>query len=354
MIIIYFLLLYAFYASSQVATLRFNATEIDFGQINESVEPLIAEFEVTNLDKNPLIIKEVQSSCGCEVIDWTKDSIKLGKTGKIRVQYKTNNRPGPFAKSFMVLTNTRPEIHTLIIKGIVIPNEIPTELKFSQKIGNLGFESKTITLGTIKTNQQIEKEIEIYNYGETPIVIKNWSDYEHISMNFSNLIIESKKTIKLKIKYFPAKKKDYGFVNDLVVIETNDHVEPQKRLNIIATIEEYFPEFSLIELALQPKLILLKEEINLGKIKKGDTKTVSVALKNAGKKPLKILHIKPSCSCITAGIDKQILNPLETINLNIVLNTEGLDGIQNKSVTLYSNDPLNHVKKIVIKSDIIK
>ena len=99
------------------AAIEFETTEYDYGTIpykgNGSYE-----FVFRNTGKEPLILKNVRSSCGCTVPEWPKDPIKKGDKGKIKVKYNTSVT-GKFAKSVSVFSNASERPIVLVIKGKV-------------------------------------------------------------------------------------------------------------------------------------------------------------------------------------------------------------------------------------------
>ncbi|WP_396175935.1 DUF1573 domain-containing protein [Flavobacterium sp.] len=94
---------------------------IDYGKIYKGIDSGIRVFEFTNTGDAPLIIENVQSTCGCAVPSKPKEPILPGKTGKIEVKY--NMATGPIRKSITVESNAinyeGGKIH-LKIKGEVL------------------------------------------------------------------------------------------------------------------------------------------------------------------------------------------------------------------------------------------
>lgn len=76
---------------------------IDYGKVSKDDDSGIRVFEFTNIGDEPLIIKNVQSSCGCTVPSKPTEPILPGKTGKIEVKYNMN--PGPIRKTITVESN---------------------------------------------------------------------------------------------------------------------------------------------------------------------------------------------------------------------------------------------------------
>ena len=99
------------------ATIAFTQTEYDFGTL-EIKQPAVYNFEFSNPGKTPLVIQNVETSCGCTVPEWTKEPVKPGKTGTITIKYDAEY-PGVFSKSITVYYNGKNSPMHLKIKGSV-------------------------------------------------------------------------------------------------------------------------------------------------------------------------------------------------------------------------------------------
>jgi hypothetical protein len=94
---------------------------VDYGTVNKEDDNGIRSFEFTNTGDAPLIISNVQSTCGCTVPSKPTEPILPGKTGKIDVKYNMN--PGPIRKTITVesnAVNTENGRVAIKIKGEVI------------------------------------------------------------------------------------------------------------------------------------------------------------------------------------------------------------------------------------------
>lgn len=75
-------------------------------------------FEFKNTGKEPLVLSDVHSTCGCTTPEWPKEPIKRGEKGKITVKYNTKII-GPFTKPVYVTSNGKTPSIKLTIKGTV-------------------------------------------------------------------------------------------------------------------------------------------------------------------------------------------------------------------------------------------
>ncbi len=105
---------------SKSPEIEFESLEYDYGTIYEGADGT-SEFVFKNTGKEPLILSNVYTSCGCTVPTWPKEPIMPGKTSSIIVKYQTS-RVGPISKIITVLSNaeTLPRVE-LRIKGTIKP-----------------------------------------------------------------------------------------------------------------------------------------------------------------------------------------------------------------------------------------
>lgn len=104
------------------AKIVFKSETIDYGEIKKGSDG-VRVFEFTNTGDEPLVIKEVSSSCGCTIPKKPEGPIAPGKTGTIEVKYDTK-RVGPIRKTVTVYSNAEETIKALKIKGKVLPEEV--------------------------------------------------------------------------------------------------------------------------------------------------------------------------------------------------------------------------------------
>ena len=93
----------------------------DFGTIKEADGPVTHIFTIKNAGQKPLVITNVNPSCGCTTPDWTKEPIAPGKKGEIKITYDPTGRPAPFTKTISVYSNGKTGTYILSIKGVVEP-----------------------------------------------------------------------------------------------------------------------------------------------------------------------------------------------------------------------------------------
>ncbi|MBL7699028.1 MAG: DUF1573 domain-containing protein [Chitinophagaceae bacterium] len=96
--------------------LSLKETTFDFGRIPQG-RPVYHVFEVTNKGKTPLIIENVEATCGCTTPEWSEKPIAPGATAPIKVGFNASS-DGKFQKGITIYYGENK------IKGLTITGEV--------------------------------------------------------------------------------------------------------------------------------------------------------------------------------------------------------------------------------------
>ena len=102
--------------------ITFEKTVHDFGTVPFKG---VAEYEFTftNTGKEPLIIQDCLSSCGCATPTCPKNKpIKPGEKGTIKAKFNNTHAPGTFNRDFTVVSNAKNSPIKVTIKGEIAQN----------------------------------------------------------------------------------------------------------------------------------------------------------------------------------------------------------------------------------------
>jgi hypothetical protein len=111
-----------------VEMLKFDADEVDYGQINKGSDP-IRVFKFTNTTSSTVLITSARGSCGCTVPTYPQEPLAPGATGEIKVRYDTQ-RVGSFKKTVTLSlqdVDGKEDSKTLTISGKVLDTTEPVE-----------------------------------------------------------------------------------------------------------------------------------------------------------------------------------------------------------------------------------
>jgi hypothetical protein len=112
--------------------ISFEKTVHDYGTIPFGGNG-VCTFKFTNTGKEPLILSQPQSSCGCTVPTWPKEPVLPGDSEEIQVTYNTK-KAGPINKTVTIRSNAKTNTVVLRITGKVeaqetqsLPEKTPSE-----------------------------------------------------------------------------------------------------------------------------------------------------------------------------------------------------------------------------------
>jgi hypothetical protein len=104
--------------SDKAYDVKFDKTFHDFGKAAEG-EQVETIFVITNVGKEPVLIKSHEVQCGCTTPSYSMEPIMPGKSTNIKVGFNTNGKMGMNDKTVKITTNGG--VHELKFKCEVTP-----------------------------------------------------------------------------------------------------------------------------------------------------------------------------------------------------------------------------------------
>lgn len=338
---------------AQQPAARFETDDHDFGVVAEEGGPISHAFTFVNTGDAPLRIGQVKASCGCTTPSWSKEAIAPGDTGVVVAQYNPLNRPGTFRKSITVTSNANPATQVLYIKGVVSPKpKTPTD-DYPTAMGNLRVKYQSLNMAKVLTREPITKSFEMYNDGADAILFSTINiTPPHITVDVEprELLPRQKGFIHVTYDATQAVEQNkLGFSTDRIRLYTNE-ADSVKEFMVMATVEEYFEPLTEKELRKAPKISFAKKTHDFGTIAQDKVAKTAFTFTNTGKGDLHIRSTKANCGCTVSQLDKKVLKSGESSTIAVTFNAQGRRGKQQKTVTVFSDDPTNPTQQLTIKA----
>ena len=337
--------------AQQLPKVKFDEQTHKFGSIREIDGPVTHEFKFTNTSNDTIVITGVKASCGCTTPGWSKEAISPGEKGFVKAQYNPRNRPGPFKKSLTV--NTSAGTTVLYIEGNVKPKPRTPKDEYPSLMGNLRLKYKTLNFGKITNRESVTKLFSIYNDGEQPITFKeNSITPEHVSISIEPKTLQPKQKGELIATFDPTLRPGLGYSIDHLMLITDDPKMPEKKLNVMATVEEFFQPMTNEEYKKAPHIVVDETVHDFGDVTSGDIVRASFNIFNNGGDVLNLRKVVSNCSCTVSKPEKEDIQPGTSTDLNVTFDSTGKKGTQHKTITIYSNDPRKSVMMLTIKASV--
>jgi hypothetical protein len=333
-------------------TLTWEQKKIDIGAVLEEKGPVQAEFFAVNKHQDLIFITDVVTDCGCTTVDFSKDTLSHEKIASIKVQFDPDHRGGEFSKVIIIRTNQDIYGDTLYLDGINMPIPENIEMAYPHRIGNLGFKLSAINMGNVFTNEPKIKYVEVHNFGSEEVSLEKVQEAlpTHLLVSLQPENLQPGQRGLLIFSYDGERKKDLGYFDERVQVELNG--DQKLDLRIMSVVYEYFSPVPKSMEEVVPKLGLSETDIDLREISANSKVSRSITFTNMGKEPLLIRKVSANCSCVELNLGKDQLEPGERTDLKFTFDPKGRRGIDHKHISIFSNDPLNPVRTVVVKSSV--
>jgi len=198
------------YADSEIT---FEKKKIDFGEI-KSGEVIDLTYKFKNTGDKTLMIKNINTSCGCAYTRNEKKEYKPGEKGTIPVKFFSKGYRGRVVKTITVSTNDKKNPYIrLSLSGIITLKDFSVAQ----------VEKDFINFGKISIKDNSTKEITIKNTGTIDLRILEITHSPEVSTVFTKKIIKSGESGLLKVTFNPFQ---IGQFPTLLRIRTNAFKSP--------------------------------------------------------------------------------------------------------------------------------
>jgi len=323
------------------AVIQFDNRVHDFGTIKEVDGPVAYDFEFVNQGTAPILIKNVESSCGCTSPEWTKQPVLPGKKGFVKATFSPKDRPGFFDKTITVYSNARTPVVELKIRGTVegktrtILDDYPYELP-----SGLRLPLEEISLMKVHRGEVKMMNIGVFNNAGKQVTVSFANLPAHIRMSIEPQQIANKSKATIKAAYNTALHGEYGLNREKVMMT----VDGKKfELPVSVFVEE---DFKGVDLSTAPVAEVDKKYYHFGQSSSGQSVSYTYQLKNSGKGVLKIHRVYTNDERVTAEISKRELQPGETAAVVVKTLAGAEKGKVTAVVSVITNSPAASELKI--------
>lgn len=344
-LLIFILIMWGLSSYSQESVV-FQQPEADLGTIIDNQGVVDHQFTFVNQASKGVQVDRVTASCGCTSTDWSAVTIEPGDQGFVAVQFDPNNRPGPFEKYVTVHFKDQPDSAQLTIKGFVKPASTTIEEEFPIQMGALRVKQRVFDLGTITTNSLFSKSYEVYNQGNQILIFSDdMAGPNHITVTFEPYTLKPRSTGKIWVHYDVMAKNDLGFFNEDISIFTYEETDTRKDFSVTTTLLDAPPPIS----PESPRIQFDRTEIDFGVKEQGDTVNASFQLRNIGQSTLRLKKVFGNCNCIKVQSGSQEVKAGSLAEISVQFFTDERIGNQDKTVTVFTDDPLMPVAILKLK-----
>ena len=312
-------------------------TSHDFGDMLVSDGPVKCAFIIKNISSEALSISQVVSSCGCTDVEWTREEIAPGKSGKISATYKNDAGAVPFDKTLTVYVSVLKKPIVLHLRGTVHEKaKSLEELYGAVRRGPLGLKSDMLRAGNLEQGTSKTGSVLVANLGKKSAKVDfiDISPQLHVTIDPNPVPAASTSTLYFTVD---ADRSLWG-TNVYTAIPVIDG-KPCEIIRVTAVTKENFTALTQEQKDNAPLPMLAESTFDAGMIKQGATVRASFKMSNKGKSALKVYKAEADTPGVSIG-DIPEIAPGGSFNIDAGIDTSAFGkGEFTVMLTLYTNSP---------------
>jgi hypothetical protein len=203
--------------AGQRPKIAFDTKSHDFGKIAGEQGIVSHVFAFANRGNVPLLVFDVESSCGCTVPAWSDRPVLPGESGHVTVRLNPASLSGRFNKRITVYSSGGTVTH-LKISGEVATAPINVERDFPFLIGSLRVDADSVFLD----GGQRSRVLQLYNAGKKNIAITSISKPGEIAVDYTPLIILPGSRGSLMLLHSPREETGTSARHERVLVRTSE------------------------------------------------------------------------------------------------------------------------------------
>lgn len=333
-----------------ISKLIWKFNKIDLGIVLEEQGMQEIIFDFTTSQDSAYQIQKVWTDCGCTTVDYSQDSLQVGDSGFVKVAFDPSSGTGFFSRMIVVHGNLYGAQDTLFVEGIAVPLPQNPQSDYPFLKNQIGFRLSKINMGEVFTNEPKRKQVEIFNFGNAALYQADleYQGFSYLEVKQIQEIIPPQQRGILEFSYDANIKSEMGFAEDGLAMSWKD--KQPINIEIIANVFEYSAPFPKENLSIVPQLWIENKEIDLKTIPSFQIQMQVFNLLNKGQEVLEIRKIQGNCECLQIEMNKKSLEPGESGEVRISFDPKGRFGIDQRNIHIFSNDPVNPIQLVILKS----
>ena len=285
----------SFYKEADV--IRFDKKVHDFGDVMIAEGPVSCIFTFTNIGKDPSVIHNVISSCGCTTPEWTREPVRPGATGTIQATFSNDQGPYPFDKTLTVYVGVgrssldRPVV--LRLRGVSHEKKKDLDELFTVKIGSLGLRKTEVSIGYIDQGVVKSDQMQIANLSKSELTVETATVSPGLSVTVTPNPIPARSMARLSYSVNPAEmgRTAWGKQRYKATFRLNGR-EMTDKMTITGVIKDNFEKMTKADIERAGIPVIDRSYFEFGEVKKGTSVTATYSIRNKGKNPLVIHQIE--------------------------------------------------------------
>lgn len=325
---------------------------VDMGQV-QFYTPTSGVFELKNTGRRPLIIKNVDTGCGCTLVSYPTEPIGEGAIFTIKVTYDARQM-GHFNRSIEVHSNGSKSPLLLDLRGVVVEEVTDFVGDFPFPLGQLTTDCNYIEFEDVRLGEVIQEKFHLYNPTGKVVQPRIQHLPSYLKAEISPSSVGPNRSAEVTLTLDSRFMRDYGLTQTHIYLAANpgEKVSSDKEIGVSTVLLPAVQNIGLNLRNIAPKMKISSTKVSLP-IADGKKKTTTIEITNVGNSRLEIQKLQMFTVGLGINLNKKTLAPGETAKLKISINPKLMKKLKTSPrVLIITNDP--DEPKCVIDVDVNK
>ncbi len=333
-----------------------NGVEFDrilhnFGDIMLESGPVSCTFTLTNKGSKTVVIYNVTTTCGCTDTEWTREPIRPGGKGEIKVTYSNDEGPYPFDKNITVYISDVKKPVILKLRGVSNEKPKPLAELYPVHYGPLGMKESMLKCGNLEQGGRKSDAVMVANLSSNPLELSFKDVSANLSLKVSANPIPAGGTAELSFTV-TADRKIWGrntyTATPLINGKAYKNGEGDEAISVWAFTKENFNDLTDEQKQNGPMPRFDASTFNFGKAAIGDELHATFTFKNEGKSDFCVYKVDSDACCYSHS-SIPVAAPGETVSFRVHIDTKGMKkGEILTIVTLTTNSPVRPIVNLFV------
>ncbi|RLD43547.1 MAG: hypothetical protein DRI89_04500 [Bacteroidetes bacterium] len=235
---------------------------------------------------------------------------------------------------------------TVLLQGQTMKYDSSIIKAYPFKVGNIGFavDSMETVVGKVFRGMLYKHQIEMFNFGKKPIELKGGKSSSFVELKYEPVLIQPGQSATAFVDFDVIADLPLGPMAVELVVETNDKLNAFKFLYLLVDIVEDSAKFQTkLIIDTVPRMIFNNYNFDFGHLVRGKKVYHTFYFTNMGAQDLFVEKVSSSNACKVVVSPEEIIPPGESGRLVVQVKTVGNIGVQHRTISIQTNDPVNPV-----------
>ncbi len=318
--------------------------------------PTTITFKFTNAGDTPLLIHEVDTSCGCVEVSFPKDSIPAGAEGEISAVYDALML-GTFYRELAVYCNASDKPVYLCFEGRVVAelSDVDYETDFPIDLGSIRMNTNVVEFDDVNRGDLPVAELLVLNMKKEDFVPQVMHIPDYVTVEYLPKVIPGGRVGRVRMMLDSEKLMMNGLNQTSVYMSRyiGDKVGLENEILLSAVLLPSFADLSADELAMAPSIVFLDGEdiltsdvsLSISESRRKKRESVvskTLLVRNDGETELNISALQVMNRAVSVSLGNRVVPAHGTTKLKVSVDLKELTKTKNSPrLLIISNDPHN-------------